>query len=95
MQVKLDDEVLYEITESQLQLLAHDLVDPISEIKRRLNYIVEHKCDQCYERLEKEWLPILRDDPNVSSIPKSKVDFIAAVVSRPDYKNRAARDPIL
>lgn len=94
MLVKLDDEILFEIDDTMIKLLAHDLLDPISEIKRRLQYIIDHKCDQCYERLEKEYLDVLRQDDSVKSIPKSKKDFVDLVVLRQDYKNRRQREEI-
>jgi len=36
MQVKLDDEVLFEIDDRMINLMGHDLLDPIPDIKRRL-----------------------------------------------------------
>ncbi len=92
MQIKLDDEVLFEIDEIMLKLLANDLLDPIEEIKRRLRYIIEHKCDQCFDRLEKEYKQKLIDDPEIPALPKSRRDMAELILSRKDYKNRATRE---
>ncbi len=92
MQVKLDDEIIFEIDDLMIKLLANDLLDPISEIKRRLQYIIEHKCDRCYERMHQEWTKKFSEDPNITSIPSKKRDFVNAVVSHPKYKNRIQRD---
>lgn len=92
MKVKLNDEVIFEIDERMVKLLANDVLDPINEIKRRLQYIIEHKCDMIYERLEKEWLPKLREDKKITSIPTSKTALCDLIFSRPDYKNRSQRD---
>lgn len=92
MKVKLDDEVLFEIDELMISLLAHDIEDPLNDIKRRLRYIIEHKCDRCYERMHKEWTEKFHADPNVTSIPAKKRDFVNAVLAHPQYKNRVARD---
>ena len=92
MKIKLDDEILFEIDDRMMQLIAHDLMDPKVEIKRRLRYAIEHKCDQIYERLEKEWLPKLREDPKIDSIPKSKTALCDLIFSRQDYKNRVQRE---
>lgn len=92
MKVKLDDEVLFEIDEVMMNILSYDLSDPLNDIKRRLRYVIEHKCDQCYERLHKEWSEKFHADPNVTSIPAKKHDFVKAVISHPEYKNRVARD---
>jgi hypothetical protein len=61
-------------------------------MKRRLEWVLRHKAEQCYIRFEKEWLEKLRNDPSVDSIPKSKEAFVALVKSRPDYKDRKAKD---
>jgi len=92
MQVKLDDEVLFEIDDLMVNLLAHDLLDPIQEIKRRLKYIIDHKCDQCYERMRLEWTQKFTNDPNMTSVPTKKADFVNLVLTHPDYKNRVERD---
>lgn len=92
MQVKLDNEVILEIDQHMLDLLAYDLSNVNDEIKRRLHWVITHKADQCYERLEKEWLPKLRSNPNIVSIPKSRIDFVNLVKSQQDYKNREQRD---
>lgn len=92
MKVKLDDEVLFEIDETMLKLLAHDLLDPVEDIKRRLRYIIEHKCDRCYERLEKEYKQKLIDDPEIPALPKSRRDMANLMLSHKEYKNRAQRE---
>src|SRR5437868_2535160 len=94
MKVYLDNEALMEIDEVTLTLLGHDLIDPVEEIKRRLKWVIEHKCDQCYERMEKEWMPKLRADPTIESIPKSKRDLIKLITKHRDYKSRLEREAI-
>jgi hypothetical protein len=92
MQVKIDDEIIFEIDEMMVKLLSHDLIDPINEIKRRLNYIIQHKCDECFKRIESEWMEKFRSDPSLESIPKSKKDFCEMVFKHKDYKNRQDRE---
>lgn len=92
MKIKLDDEVLFEIDETMLKLLAHDLLDPIEDIKRRLRYIIEHKCDQCFNRLEKEYKQKLIDDPEIPALPKSRRDMAEMIFTRKDYKSRVQRE---
>lgn len=93
MKVKLDDEVVFEFDEKSIvKLLGNDLVDPLGDIKRRLRWVVEHKCERCFDRLKNEWLDKLMSDPSVDSIPADKQKFIEMVMSRPDYKNRQQRD---
>lgn len=93
--VKLDDKVLFEITDSDLALLANNHVNPQAEIERRLRWVIEHHCEQCYERLKNEWFPKLLCDPEVASIPKSKEEFVKLVRSCKEYKNRKEREDAL
>lgn len=92
MQVKLDDEVLFEIDERMIALFAHDIEDPISDIKRRLRWVIEHKCDQCFSRMEKEYMEVIRNDPSIESLPKDKRALVDMIVKHPNYKNRAQRE---
>lgn len=93
MKIKLNDEILYEIADWELKVLANDLHADllISDIKRRLIYIITHKIDQCWNRFEKQWMEVLRNDPSVKSIPKSKKEFVEAILKRDDYKDRKDR----
>jgi hypothetical protein len=95
MLVKLDDEVLFEIDERMIKLLAHDLMDPLQEIRRRLRWVIEHKSDQCFERLKKEWVEKLMNDADVQSIPANKRDFLDLVLAHKDYKNRVQRENLV
>lgn len=96
MKVKLDDEVLFEIDERMVKLLAHDLLDPMGEIKRRLQWVIEHKCERCFERIKQEWTdntsgPSKLEQTGVTSIPVRKTDLVDLIFSLPEYKNRQAR----
>lgn len=92
MKLKLDEEILMDIEVWMISLMAYDLIDPLEDIKRRLKYIIQYKCDQCFNRLEQDWMPVLREDPTVEHIPKSKRDFVNLVISRADYKNRLQKE---
>jgi len=92
MKVKLDDEVIFEIDETMMKLLAHDLEDPISEIKRRLKYIIEHKCEQSFKRMEASYMDELRLDPSTPYIPKDQSSFVDAIIALPSYADRNKRN---
>ena len=92
MQVKLDDEVIFEIDDMMISLLEHEIINPVEDIKRRLRWIIEHKCDQCYARMEEEYKSILINDPDILHFPKSKREMAKLIVSHKDYKNRAQRE---
>ncbi len=98
MLVKLDNEVLFEIDDRMIKLLAHDLVNPIEEIKRRLKWVIEHKCDQCFLRMSQEWTtPDEKGESKLSksgidAVPTSRRGLVDLIVSHPHYKNRSARE---
>jgi hypothetical protein len=92
MFVKLDEEVIFEIDDVMIKLLSHDLIDPIEEIKRRLRYIIEHKCDQTFMRMEKEYKQTLSEDQNISFFPKNRREMAELIFQHPSYKNRKQRE---
>ena len=93
MIVKVDEKVLFELTEAQKKVIQNDI--PVEkfedDIKRRIFYIVNHKYERCFERLKKEWEPRLAK-AGVESIPTDKDAFASLVFSQPDYKDRSTRD---
>lgn len=100
MLVKLDDEVIFEIDERMLKLIAHDIEDPIPDIKRRLRWVIEHKCDRCYARMKEEWTK--EDDSGqsklsragIASIPTNKRDLADLILNHPQYMNRVLREQV-
>jgi len=94
MKVQINGEQIFELAEWEKNVIKNDIHadDFEADMKRRLEWVLKHKVDQCYERFEKEWLEKLRADPSVESIPKSKEAFVALVKSRPEYKDKAARE---
>lgn len=92
MKVKLNDEVIFEIDETMMKILSYDLDDPVSEIKRRLQYIIEHKCDQSFSRMEKDYMGDLRSDPSTTSIPKDKGALVDAIMSLATYNDKKKRN---
>lgn len=94
MQLKLDDEVLIEIDEHMLKLLAHSLKDPIADLKERLCSVIQDECYCCYEHIKAEWFQKLIEDPSVLSIPSDKNKFVELVFEHPKYKNRKQREQL-
>lgn len=50
------------------------------------------KVSRCAERIDRQYRPVLDADPNVAAVPADRNERIALIVSRPDYKDREARD---
>jgi hypothetical protein len=94
MKISVNDQEVYTLAEWEKDVIKNDIHadDFDADMKRRLEWVLRHKAEQCYIRFEKEWLEKLRNDPSVDSIPKSKEAFVALVKSRQDYKDRATRD---
>jgi hypothetical protein len=94
MKIKVDEQEIFELAEWEKKVIQHDIPTEIFEddMKRRLQYILKHKAEQCFERFQKEWLEKLRKDPSVETIPTSKEAFVNLVTERSDYKNRSARE---
>lgn len=92
MQVKLNDEVLFEITETDILLLQHAYLDADAEIRYRVQYFIKHACDVIFADFQKDWLKKLSDDPTVKSVPVNRDEFVKMIIARPEYKNWEARE---
>lgn len=94
MKISVDDQEIFSLLDWEKDVIKNDIhADEFDvDMKRRLEWVLRHKVEQCYNRFEKEWLEKLRLDPSVDNIPKSKAAFVAMVKARPDYKDRKGRD---
>ncbi len=94
MQITVDGEDLFEITENEIELLEYILIssEVNTDLKRRLQWVLTHKISQVYEHLKNEWMPILQADPEVTEVPIDNEAFFNMVKVRPDYKDRDAKD---
>ena len=94
MKIYLESEEILDIQQWEINLLGYQLsaANLTNDLKRRLQYIIRHKIDQCFEQLQKDFMPILRDDPSVTSIPVKKDQFVAMILQRPDYKDRDTKE---
>lgn len=94
MKIQIDGVDLFEISATDRKILEHDLpADQVDdEIKRRIKYIMDHKCDKIYSRIKAEWVDSGKlEELGVQSIPTSKQGLIDLVTARPEYKNRTQR----
>lgn len=93
MKISVNDEELFTLSETQKKVIENEIPSEVfdEDMKRRLNYILMHKYERCFERLKCEWdgrLPTL----GVSMIPTNRDAYAELVFSRPEYKNRSQRD---
>lgn len=92
MKVSVDGMDLFELSETQKKVIKNDIQEEIfdEDMKRRLQYILMHKYERCFERLKKEWEPKLRS--RASSLPTDPDAFAEFIFSQQDYKSRSARE---
>jgi hypothetical protein len=93
MKISIDGVPLFEMTDIQKKVIADEIAvaDLDADLKRRLQWILMHKYDECFKKLKSTWEPLLAAR-GVASIPTNKDAFAQLVFSQSDYKDRAARD---
>lgn len=93
MKITVDDVELFTLTDIQKLVIANDITsaDLDSDLKRRLQWVLESKYNECYKRLFKEWYPKLAAR-GIESIPTDSTAFAQLVFAQADYKDKAARD---
>lgn len=92
MKILVNDECVCELNETQKKVICNDInADEFDEdMKRRVNYIIMHKYEQCFKRLQDEWMPKLKA-AGVKVIPLDNDEFAELVFSMKSYKDRKAQ----
>ena len=83
------------LTDLQQTILSNDLYNDTDNagLDKWIQDAVDGKLNNCWKRMRTQWTQKLMDDPSFTdSIPSNQADFVNLVTSRPDYKNRKARD---
>lgn len=93
MKISVDDKELFVLSETQKKVIKNDIPEEIfdDDMKRRLQYILNHKYERCFERLKKEWEPKLVN-LGFKSLPCNCDEFAELVFAQAEYKNRSCRD---
>ena len=93
MKISVDDVELFSLTEAQKSVIKDDIhADEFDiDMKRRLQWVLTHKYEQCYKRLKAEWEPKLAAK-GIESMPTNADTFAALVFQQPDYMDRKDRD---
>ena len=92
MKISVNDQELFTLSDIQCQVICNDIPKDIFEedMKRRLNYILQHKYERYLERLKSEWMPKLKE--RMDSIPTNDEKLCSLVFAQPDYMDRHTRD---
>jgi hypothetical protein len=93
MKISVDDKEVFSLSETQKSVIKNDISHDVfdEDMKRRLQWVITHKYENCFERLKKEWEPKLAAS-GVAMIPTDKDAFAELVFSHPEYKSRKQRD---
>jgi len=78
-----------DVTDTEQAILLNDLLS----IDDWLQAAMEGKKNNCWKRMQTEWVTKLMNDSDFTdAIPSSQADFVALVIARSDYKTRTERD---
>ena len=79
------------ISDIEMEILKHDIYD-INNSSNPLSLWVSGsitgKINNCYKRIQSEWIPKLIADSSVNAISASRDEFVNQVINRSDYSNR-------
>jgi hypothetical protein len=92
IEIFVNGERVTKLNGTQLNVLKYNIAksDLESDLKRRVNWVIMHKYENCFERLKKEWEPKLIAN-GVKSFPADKDEFAELVFKQPNYKDDEAR----
>lgn len=93
MKISVDDKELFTLSETQKRVIMNDISEDEFEadMKRRLQWVLMHKYEQCFKRLKQEWDPKLKDC-GLESVPLSETAYAEIVFSQPSYMCRKQKD---
>jgi len=93
MKISVNNTELFTLTETQKQVIKNEIPADIFEedMKRRLQWVLMHKYEQCFNALKKEWDSKLAAN-GVASVPTDPDQYAQVVFMQSNYKDRTARE---
>lgn len=93
MKISVNDTELFTLSDTQKKVICNDLNRDSLEVDlgKRLEWVLMHKYEQCFERLKKEWDQKLIQN-GVDMMPTDPDKYAELVFSQPNYRDRKARD---
>lgn len=93
MKISVDNVELFTLNETQKKVIKNDIDADIfdDDMKRRLQWVLMHKYERCFERLKKEWDQKLIAN-GVQSVPTDPDAYAQLVFAQPNYKDRKVRE---
>jgi len=91
MKISIDGQEVFSLSETQKSVIKSAIPYDIFEadMKRRLEWVLTHKYEQCFERLKKEWEPRLKE--RYQMLPSGDEALAQLICSQPDYKDGKAK----
>lgn len=93
MKISVDDKDLFVLTDTQKKVICNEIPDEIFEedMKRRLQWVLMHKYENCFNRLKNEWDQKLAA-AGYKSIPTDADEYAELVFKQPSYNSRSQRE---
>jgi len=93
MKIAVNDKELFTLNETKEKVIKNEIHADIfdEDMKRRLEWVLMHKYERCFERLKKEWDQKLIAN-GVESVPTDRDAYAQLVFAQPNYKDRKARE---
>lgn len=91
MKIQVDGKTVHEMNDTKKKVIQNDIASEMfqEDMERRVRWVIEHKYQQCFERLKKEWEPKLRE--RVESVPTDADKLAELIFAQPDYKSRSKK----
>lgn len=92
-----------ELNTTEQKVIKNDILEEIFEedMDRRVNWILRHKYERCFERLKKEWVDDKDENGQcklekngVQSIPTNRDALAELIFNQPNYKDRSKREKL-
>jgi len=93
MKISVNGQDLFELSEIQKKVVCNDIHEDIfdEDMKRRLQWVLMHKYEECFNRLKAEW-DVKLAQAGAKSLPVDKDEYAQLVFSQPNYMCRKDRD---
>lgn len=93
MKISINDVELFILNDTQQKVIKNDIHEAIfdEDMKRRLQWSLTHKYEQCFKRLKEEWDAKLLAN-GVRMMPTDPDEYAQLVFAQPNYKCKAMRE---
>lgn len=93
MIIKVNDEIILELNETKKKVILNDVLEEIfdEDLKRRIQWIIMHKYQECFDKLKREWDFKLKQR-GIKMIPTDEDEYAELIFSQEDYRSRSQRE---